>query len=105
LSSGSIVQKYNTKNPLGKNKDTNVDEDAMIQAYRRYKQMSCWQRYDDFIWLSDHQYFYICCIHEYGGPAWLRKSPTNLLILRIILLIIIMLVVAYNLYEFGREKI
>ena len=46
---------------------------------------TCWQRLEDYLWLNNHQFFYICCIHEYGGPAWLRGSPKFLLVLRMAL--------------------
>ena len=51
--------------------------------------LSCWQKLDNYVWLGAHQYFYICCIHEYGGPNCIRTSPNMLILLRLILLITI----------------
>jgi hypothetical protein len=67
--------------------------------------LSCWQKLDNYVWLGAHQYFYICCIHEYGGPNCIRTSPNMLILLRLILLITISALVALNIIDKKEEKL
>ena len=60
---------------------------------------TCWQKLEDYVWLENHEYFYICCIHEYYGL--LRKSSPKMLILIRLVLFVIML--AHGVYDLIRE--
>ena len=55
-----------------------------------------WQRFEDYIWLGNHNFFYICQIHEYCGPAWFRGSPRIIFSLRLALFLIMLFLVVTN---------
>ena len=48
------------------------------------------------MWLNNHQYFYICCIHEYGGPPCLRRNAKVLMMIRLLLFLVMLDLVVLN---------
>ena len=61
------------------------------------KKVSCWRKFEDYMWLNNHQYFYICCIHEYGGPPCLRRNAKVLILIRLLLFMAMLALVTVNL--------
>lgn len=51
--------------------------------------MGLWQSFENFIWLGNHQYFYICCIHEY---CWNKcfNSTCQLITVRLVLFLLML---------------
>lgn len=55
-----------------------------------------WQRFEDYIWLGNHNFFFICQIHEYCGPHWFRGSPRLVLFLRSLLFLTMVFLIILN---------
>ncbi len=73
--------------------------DAERQGLRR---RSCWRRFEDFVWLENHEYFYICCIHEYCGLLRNKSSPNKLICIRVFLLALICIHAFFDLFTDGK---
>ena len=55
------------------------------------KKRSCWQRFDDYMWLHNHNYFYICAVHEYCVHfQQAEKLPLFLVFIRLTLFLLIL---------------
>lgn len=88
------------RSPILKKKATPRSQDSTLLSGKK----NLWQRFEDYFWLENHHYFYICCIHEYG-PKCLRGSPVKLIIIRTVLLLCSSSLVAANLIFSDQEQI
>lgn len=57
----------------------------------------CWHSFENYVWMSDHHFFYICCIHEY---CWNKciKNDKSLIAIRAFLLLTMIGLVAAEVY-------
>ena len=73
------------------NVKTSSHSEMLWQRKKSAVKKSCWQRVEDYLWLENHNFFYICAVHEYCmGRNNVNPQSTTLIAVRSMLFLVML---------------